>query len=55
MGFHSMVEGFLSAGVDSTELTEMLSEAVSSHRGDLVNLLLDHGADVRSLPFADAL
>jgi hypothetical protein len=34
-GFHSMVEVFLSVGLKSQELSEMLSEAVRSHREDL--------------------
>jgi hypothetical protein len=50
-GFHSMVGVFLSAGLKSQELSEMLSEAVRSH---LVSLLIEHWA-VRYVPFEDTL
>ena len=48
-GFHSMVEFLLAVGLNPQELTDMLSEAVNSRRKDLVRLLIDHGADVRSV------
>jgi hypothetical protein len=53
-GFHSMVEAFLSAGLKSQELSEMLSEAVRSHCEDLVSLLIEHWA-VRFVVFEDTL
>jgi hypothetical protein len=49
-----MVEVFLGAGLKSQELSEMLSEAVRSHREDLVSLLIEHWT-VRSVPFEDTL
>jgi hypothetical protein len=55
VGFHSVVEVFLSAGLKSQALTELLAEAVGIHREDLVRLLIDHGVDVRSVPFEDTL
>ncbi len=42
-GFGSMVEVFLSAGLKFQELSEMLSEAVCTHREDLSRLLIDCG------------
>jgi hypothetical protein len=37
------VEVALAAGLNSTEITEMLSEAVCTHREDLSRLLIDCG------------
>jgi hypothetical protein len=50
-----MAEVFLSAGLCSSELTELLAEAVRGQREDLVRILIDHGADVRTPPFEDTL
>jgi hypothetical protein len=52
-GFHSMVEVFLNAGLSSSELTELLAEALRSQREDLVRLLIEHGVDVQTVPFED--
>jgi hypothetical protein len=45
-----MVEVSLAVGLTSQELSEMLSEAVRSHREDPVSLLIDCGSDKVSLP-----
>jgi hypothetical protein len=44
-GFHSMVEVFLTAGLTPAERNELLSEAVGARREDMVELLIEHGAD----------
>jgi hypothetical protein len=54
-GFHSVVE--LTAKHEASEAARKaaLSEAVSSRRLDLVELLLANGADIRSVPLVDVL
>jgi hypothetical protein len=42
-GFHSIVEGFLAAGLTPAERNELLSEAVGAGREDPVELLIEHG------------
>ena len=50
-----MVEVFLAVRLKPQELTDMLCEAVNLRPKDLVKLLIDHGADVRSVPFERVL
>jgi hypothetical protein len=45
IGFHSMVEVFLAAGLTPGERNELLSEAVCARREDMVKLLIACGAD----------
>jgi len=54
-GFHSLIE--LIAKHETSQLAKdaALSDAVSSRRLDLVELLLAKGADIRAVPLADVL
>src|SRR5579862_586935 len=55
MGFHSLVE-LLARNENSQEIkNNALSDAISKKRLDLVELLIAHGAQVRSVPFAHVL
>ncbi len=54
-GFFSMVECFLKRKLLKTELNTMLDIAIDMHRPDLVELLLDHGADVNAISFRTVL
>ena len=55
MGFHSLVE-LLARNESSQEIkNKALSDAISTKRLDLVELLIAHGAQVRSVPFAGVL
>jgi hypothetical protein len=48
IGFHSIVEVFLAAGLSPAERSAVLAEAVRARREGLVELLMEHGADVRA-------
>jgi hypothetical protein len=50
-----VVEVFLAAGLTAAERSALLAEAVRARREGLVELLMEHGADVRAVPFEDAL
>ena len=54
-GFHSMVELLARRGSDESTKNAALAQAVSSHRLDLVELLVQHGADINSINLADVL
>lgn len=48
-GFHSMVEILLQAGIDPDEKNTLLNRVVWNSDLDLIQLLVDHGADVHSV------
>src|SRR5437016_4230075 len=48
-GFHSLVEVLLNAGVSSEEANEALALAVNDRNVDLVELLIQYGADVNGV------
>jgi hypothetical protein len=48
-GFHSLVEVLLRAGVSSQETSEALALAVSNRNLDLVELLIQYGAEVTAI------
>jgi hypothetical protein len=54
-GFHSLVEVLLKAGVGQDEKDYGLSQAISHRRLDLIELLAEHGADLRTVRFDDIL
>jgi hypothetical protein len=54
-GFHSMVELLAKRGSDEPSKNAALAQAVSLHRLDLVELLVQHGADINSINLADVL
>ena len=54
IGFHSMVEVLLQAGVEQEEKDYMLNRAVWDGNLDLIQLLVDYGADLHSVDFEDA-
>ena len=54
-GFFSMVECFPRFKLLKEELNEMLYVAVQKQRPDLVELLIDRGADVHFVPFEKVL
>ena len=45
IGFNSMVAVFLAADLTPVERNELLADAVRARREDLVELLIEHGAD----------
>ncbi len=51
-GFHSMVELLASAWPDPRSLNHSLHLAVNNKRADLVQLLMKHGADLRTSPLS---
>lgn len=48
-GFHSLVETFLQAGISQEERNEALARAVSERNVDLVQLLAQYGADIKTI------
>lgn len=54
-GFHSMVELLAKHESDESSKNAALGQAASSRRLDLVELLLQHGADINSVGLADVL
>ena len=54
-GFHSLVELLVSNEVNQDLKNRALRRAVSLKRLDLIELLVSHGADIRSFPFIDVL
>jgi hypothetical protein len=55
IGFHSMVEIFLKAGIDQDERDTAINRAVWNGRLDLIELLEAHGADPRTVDFEDVI
>jgi hypothetical protein len=55
IGFHSLIRLLACHEKDAANLNQALSDAVALRNLDAVNLLLDHGSDLRSVPLADAL
>lgn len=55
IGFHSLVRLLACHERDVANLNRALSDAVALRNLDAVNLLLEHGADLRSVPLADVL
>ena len=54
-GFHSLVELCLRHETSQTAKNGALTRAVADRRADLAELAVSYGADVRSVPFADAI
>jgi ankyrin repeat protein len=54
-GFHSLMEVLLRTGVDQDEKDWALSYAVSSRRLDLIELLVEYGADPNSISFDEVI
>lgn len=54
-GFHSLVELLARHTHDQSLLNAALRDAVESRRLDLVELIVDRGADIHSYPFAEVL
>lgn len=54
-GFHSLVEFCLRHETSQAAKSAALARAVADRRADLAELAVHYGADVRSVPFADAL
>lgn len=50
-GFHSMVEILLNAGIDQDEKNTLLNRVVWHSKLGLIQLLVDHGADVHTVAF----
>lgn len=55
VGFHSLVELIAKHETSQSAKDAALGDAVSSRRLDLVDLLLDNGADIKAVPLADVL
>jgi ankyrin repeat protein len=55
LGFHSLIELLVRNESLQEEKDKALNEAVSKRRLDLVQLLVDNGAHVKSVPLADVL
>lgn len=55
LGFHSLVELLVRNETAQSEKNRALRQAVGIRRFDLVELLVSHGADPLSIPFADVL
>jgi len=55
IGFHSLIRLLACHEKDVANLNEELSDAVALRNLDAVNLLLEHGANLRSVPLADVL
>ena len=54
-GFHSLVELIARCDTNQSSKNAALADAASARRLDLVELLLAHGADIKSVPLADVL
>jgi hypothetical protein len=55
IGFHSLIRLLARHQKDVANLNQALSDAVALKNLDDVNLLLEHGAEPRSIPLADVL
>ena len=55
IGFHSLVELIAMHESSQSSKNAALANAVSMRRLDLVQLLFENGADIKSVPFADVL
>jgi ankyrin repeat protein len=51
IGFHSMVEVLLQAGVEQDEKDYMLNQAVWNNKFELIKLLVDYGANINEVAF----
>jgi hypothetical protein len=54
-GFHSLIELIAKHENNPSSKNAALADAVSLHRLDFIELLVEHGAEVKSVPFADVL
>jgi hypothetical protein len=54
-GFHSLIELIAKHENNQSSKNAALADAVSLHRLDFVQLVVEHGAEVKSVPFADVL
>jgi hypothetical protein len=54
-GFHSLIELIAKHEKNQSSKNAALSDAVSLHRLDFIELLVENGAEVKSVPFADVL
>src|SRR5438045_7832946 len=54
-GFHSLIELLLRHAPNHETKNEALSEAVHRPRADLIDLALNHGAEIGAVPFVDVL
>ncbi|MDD5678839.1 MAG: hypothetical protein PHW60_12755 [Kiritimatiellae bacterium] len=54
-GFHSLIELFICHTTDTTVKNHALEQAVRRSRFDVVQMLVDHGADPLSVTFEDVL
>ncbi len=52
-GFHSMIELLLQQGVETDELDYLLSNAVWDGNFEIIQLLVEYGADIRTVDFED--
>jgi len=52
-GFHSMIELLLRLGVEQTELNYMLNHAVWDGDFEVIQLLVEYGADIQAVDFED--
>ncbi len=54
-GFHSLIELIAKHENNESSKNAALADAVSLHRLDFIQLLVENGAEVKSVPFADVL
>ena len=54
-GFHSLIELIAKHENNQSSKNAALADAVSLHRLDFIQLLVENGAEVKSVPFADVL
>ena len=54
-GFHSLIELIAKHENNRSSKNAALADAVSLHRLDFIELLVENGADVKSVPFSDVL
>ena len=54
-GFHSLIELIATHENNQSSKIAALGDAVSLHRMDFIQLLVENGAEVKSVPFADVL
>src|SRR6266849_6263838 len=54
-GFHSLIELIAKHENNQSSKNAALADAVSLHRLDFIELLVENGAEVKSVPFSDVL
>src|SRR5688572_20226123 len=54
-GFHSLIELLLRQAPNQQSRNEALRQAVCRRRSDVIELALNYGAEIASVPFADVL